>query len=165
MEYESVAEYAEALVGEGGRSFVRAFNKSLEMQRYGVVSIDPSRGRLLELISRIKSPKRILEIGPGVGYSTPWFLRGTRRTIRLEVIEVNRPVASEFKKTMRGINHGKLITHNGAALVLPKLRGCFGIIFLDADKNEYPAYLQHSMRLTRPRSIIWKTTCYGMDLC
>jgi predicted O-methyltransferase YrrM len=155
LDYESVAEYAENLVGEGGRSFVRAFNKSLEMQPYGVVSIDPSRGRLLELISRIKSPKRILEIGPGVGYSALWFLRGARRTIRLEVIEVNHHVASEFQKTIRQTSHGVVIIHHGPALqVLPKLRGCFDIIFLDADKNEYPAYLQYAMRLTRPGSII-----------
>ena len=153
LKYENVAEYVEGLVGEGGKSFVKAHDKSLKMQ--GVVPIDPSRGRLLEFLCRIQTPKRILEIGPGVGYSGLWFLKGAGEKCELEVIELNHHVASEFKKTMKSAANRKLTIHHGAALeVLPKLRPYFDIIFIDADKSEYPEYLQHAMRLTHPGSLI-----------
>lgn len=156
MGHKDASEYVEHLVGKGDASISRAFKKSLEMRPYGVVPIDPSRGRLLELVARIRSPKRILEIGPGVGYSALWFFQGITRNSRLEVIEVNSHVATEFEKTMkRAGREGKVTIHHGKALqVLPKLKGYFDCIFIDADKDEYPDYLRHGMRLTRAGSII-----------
>ena len=156
MEYETASEYVEHLVGPGNESISKAFKKSLEMRPYGVEPIDPPRGRLLELAARIRSAKRILEIGPGVGYSALWFFQGTTRDCRLEVIEVNRQVAAEFEKTMKRAGcRGNITIHHGEALeVLPKLKGHFDIVFIDANKDEYPDYLRHSMRLTRVGSII-----------
>src|SRR5208337_1702249 len=100
----------------------------------------------LELITRIRSPKSILEIGSGIGYSALWFLKGASPTTTLDVIEVNSHVAREFGKVMARENcRNKIKIHRGAALqVLANTKKIFDCIFIDADKNEYPDYLRHS---------------------
>jgi predicted O-methyltransferase YrrM len=156
MQYEQVSDYVKRLVGEGDAVLSQAYRKSIELRPYGVIPIDSSRGRLLELIARMTNPKRVLEIGPGGGYSGLWFFKGMKKTSKLEVIEHHPYVAAEFAKVMRNAGFGNRITiHLGPALeVLPHLKGYFDCVFIDADKDEYPSYLNHSMRLTHVGSII-----------
>jgi len=156
MQYEQVAKYVERLVDEGDSAFSKAYRKSIALQTYGVVPIDRSRGRFLQLVAMMTNPRRILEIGPGGGYSGLWFLKGVRSRCKLEVIEHHPHVAAEFEKTMTAAGFGgNIIIHLGPALgTLPHLNGYFDIIFIDADKDEYPSYLKHAMRLTRVGSVI-----------
>ena len=169
VNYTEISRYVEGLVGDGGEALARVYNESAAMKKYDVFSIDPSRGRFLELITRIRSPKSILEIGPGIGYSSLWFLKGASPTTTLEVIEVNMHVAREFERVMmREGCRNKIKIHHGAALqVLAKMEKIFDCIFIDADKNEYPDYLRHSLRLTQPGSVIladnmfWSHTATG----
>jgi len=156
MQYEQVATYVEGLVQERNAALSHAYKKSMQLRTYGVVPVDPSRGRFLELVARMTKPKRVLEIGPGGGYSGLWFLKGMRSISKLEVVEHHPHVAAEFEKTMKAAGFSKRVTiHLGPALdVLPHLKGYFDIVFIDADKDEYPSYLKHAMRLTRVGSAI-----------
>lgn len=156
MQYEQVATYVEGLVQERNAALSHAYRKSMQLRTYGVVPVDSSRGRFLELVARMTKPKRVLEIGPGGGYSGLWFLKGMRSISKLEVIEHHPHVAAEFEKTMKASGFSKRVTiHLGPALhVLPHLKGYFDIVFIDADKDEYPSYLKHSMRLTQVGSVI-----------
>jgi len=156
MDYDEVCSYVERLVGDGSKALARVHNESVAMRKQGVFSIDSSRGRFLELITRIRSPKSILEIGPGIGYSALWLLKGANPTTTLDVIEVNSHVAREFERVMsREGCRNKIRIHEGAALqVLAKMEKNFDCVFIDADKDEYPEYLRHALRLTRRGSII-----------
>jgi len=148
--------YVSSLVGPGDELQVRVRNRSNELSEYGVVPIDPTRGRFLELITRIRSPRRILEIGSGAGYSALWFMKGMDRNGTLESIEGDLHVAGESKEVIKKAGLKRRIKiHQGAALViLRKLKGPYDLVFIDADKDEYPQYLQHAMKLTVPGSII-----------
>jgi predicted O-methyltransferase YrrM len=157
LRYEDVRDYVEQLIdGSGDNVLSLAHKKSKELRPYGVVSIDPPRGRFLELIMRIASPKKVLEIGPGAGYSALWLLRGMSQSSTLDVVEVNSYVANEFRSIMaKAGSLERVRIHEGPALkVLPRLHEYFNCVFIDANKEEYPAYLQHAMRLTRRGSII-----------
>jgi len=156
VKYEDVSRYVEAFVGDGGSLLAWAYAKSLELGSEGVVPVDPPRGRFLELVARMARPRRILEIGSGAGYSGLWFLRGATASARLDVVEFNPTVAREFEKVMTRAGYRKRIRiHHGPALeVLPRLKGFYDCVFIDADKNEYPKYLRHSLRLTCPGSVI-----------
>ena len=156
VDYDEVSRYVERLVGDGSEALARVYKESVAMKEHGVFPIDAPTGCFLELITRIRSPKSILEIGPGIGYSTLWFLKGSSPTTTLEVIEVNSHVAREFERvTAREGCRNKIKIHHGAALqVLPKMKKIFDCIFIDADKNEYPEYLRHSLRLTQRGSVI-----------
>jgi predicted O-methyltransferase YrrM len=155
MSYDEVSQYVENLVG-GGALFAWTHRKSLELRSQGVVPVDPPRGRFLELVARMVRPKKILEIGSGAGYSALWFLKGASKTTRLEIIEFNPTVAGEFEKVMTKAGYRKRVRiHHGPALeVLPRLKRFYDCIFIDADKDEYPDYLGHALRLTRPGSVI-----------
>ena len=156
MQYEKVTDYVERFVAERDAALSMAYRKSIELRSYGVVPIDPSRGRFLELVARMTDPKRVLEIGPGGGYSGLWFLKGMKSNAKLEVVEHHPHVAAEFRRIMKMAGFAKnVVIHLGPALdVLPQLKGYFDIVFIDADKDEYPSYLKHSMRLTHAKSVI-----------
>jgi predicted O-methyltransferase YrrM len=156
LRYEDVSRYVEGFVGDGGSLFTWAYGKSLELGPEGVVPVDPPRGRFLELVARMTRPRKILEIGSGAGYSALWFLKGASKTARLDIVEINPRVEREFERVMRRVGHWKRVrVHSGPALkVLPHLKGFYDCVFIDADKDEYPDYLRHALRLTRPGSII-----------
>jgi len=148
--------YVSSLVGPGDELQVWVRGRSNELSEYGVVPIDPTRGRFLELIARIRSPRRILEIGSGAGYSALWFMKGMGRKGTLESIEVDPHVASELQEVIKKAGLKRWIKiHQGAALViLRRLKGPYDLVFIDADKDEYPQYLRHAIKLTVPGSII-----------
>jgi len=148
--------YVGSLVGPGDELQGWVRGRSNELSDYGVVPIDPTRGRFLELIARIKSPQRILEIGSGAGYSALWFMKGMSRKGTLETIEVDPHVASELQDVIKKAGLKRRIKiHQGAALViLRKLKGPYDLVFIDADKDEYPQYLAQAMKLTLSGSII-----------
>ncbi len=102
------------------------------------------QGRLLSLISRMIKPKRILELGTFTGYSALCLVEGLACGGELVTIERNDEledlILANFAKHERK-NAMKLLI--GRALdILPRLKGKFDLVFIDADKTEYPSYLE-----------------------
>jgi len=145
LQYEDIVNYVGSLVGPGDGLQVWVRGRSNELSEYGVVPIDPTRGRFLELIARIKSPRRVLEIGSGAGYSALWFMKGMGRKGTLDSIEVNPHVASELQEVIRkaGLKRRIKIHQDAALVILQKLKGPYDLVFIDADKDEYPQYQKH----------------------
>jgi caffeoyl-CoA O-methyltransferase len=156
MRYEDVSKYVEKLVGEGDELQKWVYEKSQELRKDGVFSIDSTRGRFLELLARLKAPARVLEIGSGAGYSALWFMKGMGQRGALDAIEVDDQVVEALKAVIvKAGLEGRINIHHGPALeVLRKMNGPYDLVFIDADKDEYPAYLDEAMRLTRPGSTI-----------
>ena len=165
MKYEEILEYVHGWVGEGGELLEWVSKKSDELRGEGVYQIDPSSGRLIELLARLRSPKLVLEIGSAVGYSALWFMRGMPQDGMLDAIEVNPKVAKALETTIRKAGLvGRIRIHLGTALdVLPTMNGSYDMVFIDADKDPYPEYLEHAIRLTRAGSIILAHNMF-MDL-
>ena len=101
------------------------------------------QGRFLSLISKILRPKNILEIGTYTGYSAICFAEGLARGGHIHTIDNNPQVEDIAKRYFREAGLQNIITcHQGDALtVIPELQGTFDLIFLDADKENYPNYL------------------------
>lgn len=156
MDYEDVSEYVRRLVGEGDKLQIMARDRSSELAGRGVFAIDPPRGRLIELLTRLRRPRWVLEIGSGAGYSALWLLKGMGPKSRLDAIERDPEVASVFREHIRDAGAtDRVRIHTGPALsILKGLRGPYDLVFIDADKAEYPAYLEEALRLTRRGSII-----------
>ena len=101
------------------------------------------QGRLLSIISKIISPAKILEIGTFTGYSTLCLSEGLTKDGRIHTVDINEELydlqRKYFKKSPFNDN---IIQHLGNALeVIPTMDNNFDLIFLDADKNNYPEYL------------------------
>ena len=102
------------------------------------------QGRLLSLISKIINPKKILEIGTFTGYSTLCLAEGLDKNGQIHTIDVNEELYDIQRKYFKKSPFNDNITqHLGNALdIIPKLNQEFDLIFLDADKINYPKYLE-----------------------
>lgn len=100
------------------------------------------QGRLLSMISKIKSPLNILEIGTYTGYATLCLAEGLGENGMIHTIDINeelRPIQSKyFEKSP--YNH-QIKQHVGNALeIIPILDVKFDLVFIDADKINYANY-------------------------
>lgn len=124
------------------------------------IHVSPLQGRLLEVLARARGARRILEIGTLAGYSTIWMARALPPGGRLVTLEADARHAAVARENLaRAGLAGVVELHLGPALeTLPRLAaegaGPFDLVFIDADKPSYPEYLEWSLRLTRPGSLI-----------
>lgn len=156
MRYEDITSYVESLVGQGDELQVWVHRRSDELRNHGVVSIDPTTGRFLELLARLRSPRRVLEVGSGAGYSALWITKGMGKKGTLEAIEIDSEVAEELEAVIEKAGLRRRVkVHVGPALsTLRGLQGPYDIVFVDAEKDEYPDYLKYAMKLTEPGAVI-----------
>ena len=123
-------------------------------------SVSPLEGKLLNLLVRIAGARSILEIGTLAGFSTIWMARGLPDDGRLITLEADRRHAAVARANVEGAGLAEVVEiREGLALeTLPRLAeegaGPFDLVFIDADKENNPGYLQWALRLTRPGSLI-----------
>ncbi|MEM9647949.1 MAG: O-methyltransferase [Bacteroidota bacterium] len=114
------------------------------------------QGRVLSLLSKIISPKYILEIGTYTGYSAICLAEGLRPGGQLHTIEVNEELHAMQRHYFDKSGFGdQIVQHTGDALeIIPSLDVRFDLVFIDAHKVEYNAYFEAALTKTRPGSII-----------
>jgi predicted O-methyltransferase YrrM len=124
------------------------------------ISITPNQGKLLELLVRIHGARSILEMGTLGAYSTIWLARALPAGGELITLEANPRYAEVAVANIASAGLAEIVQlRQGAALdTLPELHaegaGPFDLIFIDADKQNYPGYLEWSLRLSRPGTLI-----------
>lgn len=124
------------------------------------IAVTPNQGKLLELLARIQGASTILELGTLGGYSTIWLARALPRDGRLITLEAEPRFAEVARANIARAGVADMIELRvGAALeTLPQLHaegaGPFDLIFIDADKENYPGYLEWSLKLSRPGTVI-----------
>jgi predicted O-methyltransferase YrrM len=123
-------------------------------------SITPAQGKLLELLARVRGTQSILELGTLGGYSSIWLARALPQDGRLVTLELdphNAEVASA-NIANAGLAERVQIRIGPARETLPELHAegarPFDMIFIDADKQNNPLYLQWSLKLSRPGTLI-----------
>ena len=106
--------------------------------------VGPNRGQILVEQVKIKNPKRILEVGTFIGYSTILMGRELGEGTEILTIEIDRDKAEIARKNIDEADlKTKVTVHAGNALeVIPTLEGPFDLVFLDAAKWEYYNYLK-----------------------
>lgn len=139
-----LTEYAESLSGP-----IPDYLRQLERQTF-LKTISPQmmsgglQGRILALLSKLLRPERILEIGTFTGYSALCLAEGLAPDGVLHTIEGNEEVAfiadqffkqSPFKGSIR-------LHRSNADEAIAMIPGNFDLVFLDADKRNYPNYYQ-----------------------
>ena len=123
------------------------------------IAVTANQGKLMQMLARLCGAARILEIGTLGGYSTIWLARGLEPGGRLVTLEVNPRFALVAAENIDRAGLGDVVEMRvGPALeTLPGLIGegaVFDLIFIDADKANYPGYLEHSLELSRPGTVI-----------
>lgn len=107
------------------------------------------QGKILEMISCMIQPRRILEIGTFTGYSALCLAKGLSADGQLHTIELREDDAAKARSFFdRSVYAGKIISHTGQALnIIPGLSEAWDLVFIDADK---PAYIEY-FNLVFPR--------------
>jgi len=124
------------------------------------ISVSPNQGKLLHLLARIQGARKILEIGTLGGYSTIWLARALPADGELITLEAD-PKHAEIALAniaRAGLTQVVTVRLGRAVDTLTQLekegRGPFDVIFIDADKAGYPAYLEWALKLSRRGSLI-----------
>lgn len=107
------------------------------------------QGKVLEMISCMIKPRRILEIGTFTGYSALCLAKGLSDDGQLHTIELREADAKKARSFFdRSLYAGKILLHTGNALdIIPNLTETWDLVFIDADK---PAYIEY-FNLVFPR--------------
>jgi len=114
------------------------------------------QGRILSLISKIISPKKILEIGTYTGYSAICLCEGMDKDGVLHTIDNNKELVEIQNKYFKKANlKNKIVQHSGDAKnIIPSIDEEFDIVFIDADKESYPEYYDLIINKVRSGGII-----------
>lgn len=102
------------------------------------------QGRVLSMISHMLRPKRILELGTFTGYSALCLAEGLEEGGKLVTIEHNDELEEMIRRNFARSPLGERIELRigDCILEIEKLEGPFDLVFIDADKREYCAYLE-----------------------
>ena len=114
------------------------------------------QGRILSMLSKLVHPENILEIGTYTGYSALCLAEGMNKNGELHTIDINEELFDFQRNYFDQSPFGKqIIQHLGNAKdIIPKLEKTFDLVFIDADKSNYPNYLELVLPKLRKGSII-----------
>jgi len=100
------------------------------------------QGKVLEMISKMIHPEKILEIGTYTGYSAICLAKGLKQNGILHSIEINDELEDFILKYIKKAElEDKIKLHFGDARdIIPQINEQFDLVFIDADKREYIEY-------------------------
>lgn len=132
------------------------------MQQEGLpqINVSASGGQLLHLLALISGAKRILEIGTLGGYSAIWLARALPADGKLISLELDEHHAAVARRNLAQAGLAtKVEVRVGPALAtLTQMEQAgeapFDLVFIDADKDGYVAYLQKAVALVREGGLI-----------
>ncbi|WP_322068386.1 O-methyltransferase [Paraburkholderia bannensis] len=124
------------------------------------INVAPNQGKFLHLLARIQGARRILEIGTLGGYSAIWLGRALPSDGVLVSLEFNPENAAVARANIaRAGLSDKVTVVTGLALdsldaMLRDGAAPFDFVFIDADKQSNPQYLERVLKLARPGTVI-----------
>lgn len=123
------------------------------------ISVSTGYGRLLTLLVRMSGARRVLEIGALGGYSGICLARGLGEGGRITSLELHEEYARTAKEHMTAAGYGGVIDYIVGDAVdslarLAEAKERFDFFFIDADKGNYPLYLERAIELASPGAVI-----------
>lgn len=114
------------------------------------------QGRLLSLISKMLSPQKVLEIGTFTGYATLCLAEGLAENGKITTLDVNEDLAYLPEKYFAESEFAEKIDFRlkNAVDFLNETDEIFDLIFVDADKQNYPEYYRLAKEKTKSGSVI-----------
>lgn len=129
-------------------------------QRHGMpaIQLNPSEGRLLELLVLLSGARRVVELGTLAGYSALRLARALPPGGHLWTLELEERNAAVARANLQaaGLAERVTVVVGPALQSLPGLEphGPFDLVFLDADKRGYAEYGRWAARHLRPGGLL-----------
>lgn len=115
------------------------------------------QGRLLKMLTLLCAPKLAVELGTFTGYSALCIAEGLPAGSKLVTIEADDELEDFIRRQLDSTEHGaKVELRIGKALDVCRefANESVDLIFIDADKRQYPEYLEEAVRMIRPGGLI-----------
>lgn len=114
------------------------------------------QGKVLEMISKMINPEKILEIGTFTGYSAICLAKGLKETGILHTIEINDELEDLISKYLQksGLENKIKLHFGDARKIIPEINEKFDLVFIDADKREYLEYYNIILEYVKPGGFI-----------
>ena len=114
------------------------------------------QGKILEMISKMIRPQKILEIGTYTGYSAICLSKGLQKDGVLHTIEINDEMEHFIRKYLqKAYLENKIKLHIGNALkIIPDIEETFDLVFIDGDKRQYSEYYHTLFDYVKPGGFI-----------
>lgn len=137
-----IQQYAENLTSDEEKLIKEAGDYTLNNHPESIMLSGHLQGKVLEMISCMIRPNRILEIGTFTGYSALCLAKGLQQEGKLHTIELREEDANRARGYFRRSEFSdQIISHCGNALeIIPKLNESWDLVFIDADKPGYIEY-------------------------
>lgn len=148
-----IAKYIEGLVPK--RDAVLE-NMERFAKKHGIPIIGPACGRLLYLIARLSGAKRIFEMGSAIGYSTIWLARAAGPGAEIYYTDGDAENARLARQNFQlaGVEDQIQLLVGNAVDLIDTLPGKFDLIFIDVDKQQYPAALRKAVDRLRSGGVL-----------
>ena len=120
--------------------------------------LEPDAGRLLWFLTQAVQARAIVEIGTSRGVSTLWLADAARGTGGL-VLSLDTDAAAQ-DEARRSVTEAGLAEYvefrvaDGGAALAELADGAVDLLFLDAERTEYPAWWPHPARVLRPGGVL-----------
>ncbi len=124
------------------------------------INVSPNEGKLLYLIAKMSGAKRVLEIGTLGGYSTTWLARALPNDGKVITLELDQKHAKVARENLdRAEVADRVEVRVGRAVdslrqLIDQHAAPFDLIFIDADKPSYVAYLDLALQLAHTGTVI-----------
>ena len=138
-----------------------------EAKKRGFPIVDRLVGRLLYILTKLKNPRLIVELGSGYGYSAYWFAKALGRG-RIILTDYDEGNIRHAEKVFQGAGlRRKAEFRIGNAVDIARGYHNIDILFLDIDKHQYPGAVKRLLpNLNRNALIIADNTLwYGKVAC
>ncbi len=115
------------------------------------------QGRLLKMLTQMCAPKLAVELGTFTGYSALCIAEGLPDTGKLITIEADDELEDFISKQLEASPYGRKVELRIGKAIDECRRfadASVDMMFIDADKREYRAYLEEAARMIRPGGII-----------
>jgi len=124
-------------------------------------NLEPATAELLSLTVRIAGARRVVEIGTANGYSTVWLADAVGDTGG-HVVSLDTAINDEARANLARADAAQpglaervdLRQEDGGAYLAGLADGSLDLLFLDAERVEYPSWWPHPVRVLRPGAVL-----------
>jgi predicted O-methyltransferase YrrM len=156
-------KYVDSLYAPEDAGLLAIRERLISADRWGV-NIGANEGKILQLLMKLVNATRVVEIGTLFGYSGVWIARALPSNGRLFTIERDHDCVKMAKKAFEecGVADRVTLIEGDALEALRDLQGPFDLIFIDANKQAYPQYLDWAaLNVRRGGLIVADNTLLG----
>jgi len=153
---EPIEEYAAEHTEAPAPIFEKLREETYSKMSLPQMQVGRNEGTFLKLLVRLSRAKRVLEVGMFTGYSGLMMAEGLPDDGELITCDVDPKAEAMAKRYFAQSPHGKKIhIRMGPALeTIKTLKGPIDMVFIDADKENYPKYYDGVLPLLRKGGLL-----------